>query len=50
MMNKEYIINTNEKARERLDLQHSLYVKNSVALLQEAGVGPGMSGLEIGCG
>lgn len=49
-MNKEYIINTNEKARERLDLQHSLYVKNSVALLQEAGVGPGMSGLEIGCG
>lgn len=49
-MSDVYILNTNENARNRLGLQHELYVKSSTQLLDEAGIKPGMKGLEIGCG
>lgn len=49
-MTETYILRTNEKARERLNLQHQLYAQSSINLLHEAGIGTGMKGLEIGCG
>lgn len=49
-MTQTYILNTDDKARERLTLQHQLYADSSVNLLKEAGVIKGMKGLEIGCG
>ncbi len=49
-MGSNYFLSTNDQARERLTLQHQLYVKSSVNLLHEAGIRPGMKGLEIGCG
>lgn len=49
-MTETYILNTNDKARDRLALQHALYAQSSIQLLRNAGVVPGMKGLEIGCG
>lgn len=49
-MSSNYILNTNDQARERLTLQHKLYVNSSLELLHKAGIKPGMKGLEIGCG
>ncbi|CAM2902505.1 class I SAM-dependent methyltransferase [Legionella worsleiensis] len=49
-MTTPYILNTNDKARDRLSLQHGLYAQSSKTLIEEAGIKPGMSGLEIGCG
>jgi ubiquinone/menaquinone biosynthesis C-methylase UbiE len=49
-MTNTYILNTNDRARKRLSLQHNLYVNSSLSLLREAMIQPGMSGLEIGCG
>ncbi|KTD50984.1 class I SAM-dependent methyltransferase [Legionella quateirensis] len=49
-MTATYILNTNDRARERLSLQHQLYAQSSKSLIQEAGIKKGMSGLEIGCG
>lgn len=49
-MNETYILNTNEQARKRLELQHQLYAKSSINLLHEAGISRGMQGLEIGSG
>ncbi|KTD62767.1 class I SAM-dependent methyltransferase [Legionella shakespearei] len=49
-MTESYILNTNEKARDRLSLQHELYARSSVGLLNEAGIRSGMKVLEIGCG
>ncbi|WP_367606770.1 class I SAM-dependent methyltransferase [Legionella sp. W05-934-2] len=49
-MSTSYILNTNEKARQRLSLQHQLYVDSSLELLHKAGIEKGMTGLEIGCG
>ncbi|RUR15888.1 class I SAM-dependent methyltransferase [Legionella sp. km535] len=49
-MTTTYILNTNDKARDRLSLQHQLYAQSSKNLIQEAGIKQGMSGLEIGCG
>ncbi|MFO9151053.1 methyltransferase domain-containing protein [Legionella pneumophila serogroup 1] len=49
-MTSTYILNTNDKARERLSLQHQLYAKNSLDLLAEIGFPRKMTALEIGCG
>lgn len=49
-MKNSYILNTNSQARDRLTLQHALYVQSSMNLLEKAGVSKGMKGLEIGCG
>lgn len=49
-MSELYILSTDDRARARLSLQHSLYAQSSINLLKEAGVGKGMKGLEIGCG
>lgn len=49
-MTSTYILNTNDKARERLSLQHQLYAKSSLDLLYEIGLPKKMSVLEMGCG
>ena len=49
-MTDTYILNTNDNARARLDLQHELYAESSTDLLRLAGLSTGMKGLEIGCG
>ncbi|HAT1771492.1 TPA: methyltransferase domain-containing protein [Legionella pneumophila] len=49
-MTSTYILNTNDKARERLSLQHQLYAKSSLDLLAEIGFPGKMTALEIGCG
>lgn len=49
-MSANYILNTNNQARDRLSLQHQLYALSSVSLLKKAGISRGMAGLEIGCG
>jgi ubiquinone/menaquinone biosynthesis C-methylase UbiE len=49
-MEKQYILNTDELARERLDIQHGLYLQSSLNLLEQAGIKAGMNGLEIGSG
>lgn len=49
-MPSTYILNTNDKARERLSLQHQLYAKSSLDLLSEVGPSAAMTALEIGCG
>lgn len=46
----DYILNTNDQARERLNLQHALYAKNSIQALNITGGLKNKSGLEIGCG
>lgn len=49
-MSEDYILNTNEQARDRLTLQHQLYAESSINLLHQAGITKGMKGLEMGCG
>lgn len=49
-MPSTYILNTNDKARERLCLQHQLYAKSSLDLLSEVGPSAAKTALEIGCG
>lgn len=49
-MSANYILNTNNQARDRLSLQHLLYAKSSINLLKDAEISKGMTGLEIGCG
>jgi ubiquinone/menaquinone biosynthesis C-methylase UbiE len=49
-MSANYILNTNNQARDRLTLQHQLYAKSSINLLKVAEISKGMTGLEIGCG
>lgn len=49
-MSANYILNTNDQARDRLSLQHELYAQSSITLVKEAGIAKGMKGLEIGCG
>ncbi|WP_298622777.1 bifunctional 2-polyprenyl-6-hydroxyphenol methylase/3-demethylubiquinol 3-O-methyltransferase UbiG [uncultured Legionella sp.] len=49
-MSANYILNTNNQARDRLSLQHHLYARSSIKLVKDGGVSTGMTGLEIGCG
>jgi len=49
-MAMQYILNAQEVGRQRLAIQHKLYVESSLNLLSQAGVKSGMKGLEIGCG
>lgn len=45
-----YLLNVNEIAQRRLELQHQLFEKSSQHLLLKAGLKPGLKVLEVGCG
>ena len=46
----EYILGTDETELDRLAFQHSVWRHLSEAALDRAGVGPGMTVLDLGCG
>ncbi len=47
---KDYVLQSNALSMQRLVQQHQLYKKSSQCLLLDAGLKPGLSVLELGCG
>ncbi|MEM9380146.1 MAG: methyltransferase domain-containing protein [Planctomycetota bacterium] len=47
---REYVLGTNEEELARLELQHSVWRDTSEGALDRAGIGPGASVLDLGCG
>ncbi|MCP3679608.1 MAG: class I SAM-dependent methyltransferase [Gammaproteobacteria bacterium] len=47
---KHYVLQSNKLSMQRLIQQHRLYEKSSQHLLLDAGLKPGLSVLELGCG
>lgn len=47
---REYVLGTNEAEIARLGLQHRLWYAYAYALWERAGIGPGMTVLDAGCG
>ncbi len=46
----EYVLGTGEQESDRLGLQHRLWSASAHALWERAGIRPGMSVLDVGCG
>lgn len=46
----EYLLGTNDSELDRLGFQHSIWRHLAEAALDRAGVGPGMTVLDLGCG
>ena len=47
---REYVLGTNDAEIARLGLQHRLWYAYAYALWERAGIGPGMTVLDAGCG
>lgn len=47
---EHYVLASDDKAADRLALQHTLFKPSSTRLLKNAGIAEGMKVLEIGCG
>jgi ubiquinone/menaquinone biosynthesis C-methylase UbiE len=46
----EYLLGTNDSELDRLGVQHAIWRDLAEAVLDRAGVGPGMTVLDLGCG
>ncbi len=46
----EYVLGTNEAELQRLGFQHRVWAQEASAIFERAGIGPGKTVLDVGCG